>query len=385
MGVWLLTALLLSEHFVAPDGKPGNAGTKDSPWDLASALSRKVEPGSTIWIRGGAYTGKFQVALAGTEAAPIQIRGAVGERVTILNCGISLVKGADYVWLRDLEIAGDAPAEKRVTAQTGSWPSDLPGSNGLTIHSGRGCKFINLVIHDNLLGGVGWWVDSTDSEMHGCVIYNNGWKAPDRTHGHCIYVQNQNGVKTISNCILTVPSWGGAYTMHAYGSKKAYVDNLAIEDNIAYERGPFLVGGGRPSNRIRIARNYLHGVNLQVGMTKENEDCEVRDNVVAKGKISINNYKKVVDEGNVRDLPASKAILIPNKYDSGRAHLAIYNGSKAADVAVDVSKVLKAGDKYALLDPKNVYGPPVAIGQVEESSIRVAMDGEFAVFVLVKK
>jgi hypothetical protein len=385
MGVLLLAALLLSDHYVAPDGKPGNAGTKESPWDLESALSRKIEPGSTIWIRGGTYTGKFQVSLAGTGAAPIQVRAAVGERVTILNCGIALVKGADYVWLRDLELAGDLPVEKRVTDQTGSWPTGFAGSGGLQVSAGRGCKFINLVIHDNVLGGVGWWVESTDSEMHGCIIYNNGWKAPDRTHGHCIYVQNQEGVKTISNCILTVPSWGGSYSMHAYGSKKAYVDNFVIEDNIAYERGPFLVGGGRPSNRIRIARNYLHAVNLQVGMTKENEDCEVRDNVVAKGKISINNYKKVVDEGNVRELPALRAVLIPNKYDPGRAHLAVYNGSRATDVTVDVSKVLKGGDKYVLLDPKNVYGPPVVTGQVEESSIRVAVAGEFAVFVLVKR
>ena len=373
------------EHYVAPDGKPGNAGTKDSPWDLASALSRKIEPGSTIWIRGGAYTGKFQVTLAGTEAAPIQIRGAAGERVTILNCGIVVAKGADYVWLRDLEIAGDAPVEKRVTAQTGSWPSDLPGSTGLTIHAGKGCKFINLVIHDNVLGAVGWWVESTDSEMHGCIIYNNGWKAPDRTHGHCIYTQNETGVKTITNCILTVPEWGGAYTMHAYGSKKAFVDNFVIEDNIAYERGPFLVGGGRPSNHIRVARNYLHGVNLQIGMTKENEDCEVRDNVVAKGKISINNYKKVVDEGNVREMPAGKAVLIPNKHDPTRAHVAVYNGAKAASVALDVSKVLKPGDGYRLLDPKDVYGKPVAEGVVEGPSLQVPMTGEFSAFVLVKK
>ena len=385
MGVLLFAALALSDYFVSADGKPGNAGTREAPWDLESALSRKIEPGSTIWIRGGTYTGKFQVTLAGTEAAPIQVRGAVGERVTILNCGIALVKGADYVWLRDLELAGDLPVEQRVTPQTGSWPTGFAGSGGLSVSAGRGCKFINLVIHDNVLGGVGWWVESTDGEMHGCILYNNGWKAPDRTHGHGIYVQNRTGVKTISNCILTVPAWGGSYTMHAYGSKNAYVDNFVIEDNIAYERGPFLVGGGRPSNHIRIARNYLHGVNLQIGMTTENEDCEVRDNVVANGKISINNYKQVVDEGNVRELPASKAILLPNKYDPGRAHLAIYNGARAAEVAVDVSRVLKGGDKYALLDPKNVYGPPLEIGRVQEPSIRIAMTGEFAVFVLVKR
>ena len=353
--------------------------------ELAAVLSKKIEPGSTIWIKGGTYTGKFHVTLAGTEKAPIQIRAAAGERVTILNCGIALLPGADYVWLRDLELAGDLPIEKRVTTQTGSWPSGFAGSAGLEVRAGRGCKFINLVIHDNVLGGVGWWIESVDSEMHGCVIYNNGWKAPDRTHGHCIYTQNRDGVKTITNCILSVPEWGGSYSMHAYGSKNAYVDNFVIEDNIAYERGPFLVGGGRPSNHIRVARNYLHGMNMQIGMTKENEDCEVRDNVVVGGKISINNYKKAVDEGNVRDLPASKAVVIPNKYEAGRAHIAVYNGVKSPQVAVDVSAVLKPGDAFRLLDPKDVYGKPLLEGKVEGPTIQVPMSGEFAAFVMVKR
>lgn len=353
--------------------------------ELAAVLSKKIDPGATIWIKGGTYTGQFHVTLAGTEAAPIQIRAARGERVTILNCGIALLKGADYVWLRDLELAGDLPLEKRVTDQSGSWPKGFAGSGGLEVRAGKGCKFINLVIHDNVLGGVGWWVESVDGEMHGCIIYNNGWKGPDRTHGHCIYTQNQEGVKTISNCILSVPEWGGSYSMHAYGSKKAYVDNFVIEDNIAYERGPFLVGGGRPSANIRVARNYLHGVNLQIGMTRENEDCEVRDNVVARGKISINNYKKVVDEGNVRGLPASRAAVIPNKYDPARAHVAVYNGAKAAAVEADVSKVLKPGEGYRLLDPKDVYGKPLHEGAAEGASIRIPMSGEFAAFVLVKK
>jgi hypothetical protein len=198
-------------------------------------------------------------------------------------------------------------------------------------------------------------------------------------------VQNRDGVKTITNCILSVPEWGGSYSMHAYGSKNAYVDNFVIEDNIAYERGPFLVGGGRPSNHIRVARNYLHGMNLQIGMTKENEDCEVLDNVVVRGKLSINNYKKAVDEGNVRELPASKAVLIPNKYEAGRAHLAVYNGAKAAQVAVDVSAVLKPGDAFRLLDPKDVYGKPLMEGKVEGTSLQIPVVGEFAAFVMVKR
>jgi hypothetical protein len=383
----LLALLLAQEVHVGPDGKAENAGTKESPWDLASAIggAKKVEPGTTIWVGAGTYRGKFQARLAGTERAPIVVRAVPGARATILNSGIDVLEPSAYLGLRDLEIAGDAPLEKRKTQVKGSWPTDMPGTGGLNVHAGKGCTFINLVIHDNILGGVGWWVGSTDSEMHGCLIYNNGWWAPDRTHGHCIYAQNKDGIKTISACILSVPDWGGSYSMHAYGSGKAYVDNFVIEDNIAYERGPFLVGGGRPSNRIVVRRNCLHGIGMQIGYTApENEDCEVRDNVIAGGKISIHKYKKVVDEGNVSNPAEARAILIPNKYDPNRAHVAVYNPKKEPSVRLDVSKILKPGEACRLMDPKDVWGKPVYEGKCEGETVAVPMKSDFAAFVLLK-
>ena len=58
----------------------------------------------------------------------------------------------------------------------------------------------------------------------------------DRGHGHCIYTQNEQGVKTISNCIMSC-RYDGTYTMHAYGSQRAYVDNFLVEENVWYDKG----------------------------------------------------------------------------------------------------------------------------------------------------
>ena len=87
----------------------------------------------------------------------------------------------------------------------------------------------------------------------------------------------------------------------------------------------------------------------------------------------------------MRELPASKVVLLPNKYDPARAHVAIYNGGKAAQITLDVSALLKPGDAFRLLDPKDVYGKPVLEGKVDGTSISVPMSGEFAAFVLVRK
>src|SRR5213078_3276221 len=56
------------------------------PWNLATALSGgngKVQPGDTVWLRGGTYAGQFRSTLTGTAAAPIVVRQYPGERAII--------------------------------------------------------------------------------------------------------------------------------------------------------------------------------------------------------------------------------------------------------------------------------------------------------------
>ena len=162
--------------------------------------------------------------------------------------------------------------------------------------AGTGCKFINLVLHDNSQG-VSWWAGSTDSELYGCIIYDNGWAGTDRGHGHAIYTQNRDGTKTIDDCILT---GGYGYTLHAYGSDRAFVDHYTVEGNIAYAAGTFLIGGGRPSRGIRVRDNVLHGVAMQLGYAApSNEDCVGRDNLIIDGGLSINRFSRVDNQGNL--------------------------------------------------------------------------------------
>jgi len=393
----LISPVNAADFYVAPDGKPSAPGTRDAPWDLASALAADhfLQPGDTLWLAGGAYkhldrktTGfGFPVKLAGRKDKPVRIRAGPGQRVTI-DGGLSVVAPATALWIQDLEIlVSENLTRPRVTKQTGSSPTDLDRPwGGLNVHAGADCKYIDLVIHDNAQG-VSFWKGATDSELYGCLIYDNGWSAPDRGHGHAIYTQNQDGLKTIADCIMT---GGYGYTLHAYGSKNAYVDNYLVEGNIAYAGGIFLIGGGRPSRGIRVFRNFLHGVSMQIGYdAPENEDCEVRGNVVVGG-LDIKRYKKVVNEGNVvvgPDAARAKgalAVLRPNKYDPLRANLAVYNWDKGAEVTVDASAWLKDGQAFELRNPKDFFGKPVQQGRCQAGKIRIAAPTEFSAFVVLK-
>ena len=405
IGVVLLAGIVTlvdaAEWYAAPGGKPDGQGTKDAPWDLESALSgqQKLAPGDTLWLLAGTYkhpdrklgSAGFIVRLTGQKDRPIVVRALSGQRVTV-DGGLSVQEPSTWLWIRDLEIL---VSENFTMSRTVDDPGSSPASynrpwGGLNVHAGEGCKYIDLVIHDNAQG-ISWWKGSTESEVYGCIIYDNGWKAPDRGHGHAIYTQNQDGLKTVADCIMT---GGYGYTLHAYGSSQAYVDNYLAEGNVCYDAGSFLIGGGRPSRNIRAAENYLYNLSMQIGYSAPyNEDCEIRDNLIVGGGLQINKYKKVVQEGNLvlgKNDPRPKdadvrIVLRPNRYDPNRANLAVFNWAKKPAVEVLPKSFLKAGDAYRLMNPREFFGKPVLSGTFDGKPIRVPVDGEFAAFVLLKE
>ncbi len=395
----LLASLLFSslaaegaDWYVAPEGASANSGTKESPWDIASALNgrKEVRPGDTICLLEGTYRRRpnelFEVRAAGTAEAPIHVRPAAGARARI-DGGLAVLSPSANLWVRDLEIFISEPVpEKPVSA--GSSPRDLQRPNGgLHMHGGKDCKYINLSIH-NCNQAISCWVGEINPEIYGCILYGNGWLGVDRGHGHCIYTQNDEGIKTISNCIMTC-RYDGSYTMHAYGSERAYVNNFLATENICHAPGPFLIGGGRPSHGIRVQRNFLYGIDMRIGYgAPANEDCDIRDNVIVKGRLEIDRYRQAVQQNNLivaKDdaRPAqTKSALLPNQYDPDRAHVVIYHWDKAETVEVDAGSFAKDGDVVELFDPKDPFGSPAATSTRRHGTIRVPVHDEFTVFLI---
>ena len=383
-----------AQLYAGPEGKSTDAGTRDEPWDIASALDgeQKIAPGDTLYLLEGTYRRRpnelFEVRLAGTEEKPIHISPAEGARARI-DGGLSVQEPSAHVWIRDLEIFVFEPAPAEPVSP-GSSPDDLKRPwGGLHTHGGKNCKYINLIIH-NCNQGISCWKGEINPLIYGCIIYGNGWLGTDRGHGHCIYTQNDEGVKVISNCIMTC-KYDGTYTMHAYGSDQAYVNNFLVEDNIFYNKGPFLIGGGRPSNNIRVFRNYLYNVDMRIGYNAPyNENCEIRDNLIVNGGLNIDRYKTALQDGNTiikegqKRPDGAKVVLLPNRFDRNRAHLVFYNWDKAESVEVTVQPFLRSGEAFRLMDPKDFFGKPVFQGKCEGDIIRVPVRSEFAVFVVLK-
>jgi len=152
LGLWTSSSRG-AEWYVGPGGAAANPGTKQSPWDIASALDARpeVRPGDTIRLLAGTYRRRpselFAVRLAGAPGRPITVCPAPGGRVR-LDGGLAVQAPSAHLRIRDLEIFVSEPApEKPISA--GSHPPDLlRPDGGLHLHGGKDCKYINRVIHN---------------------------------------------------------------------------------------------------------------------------------------------------------------------------------------------------------------------------------------------
>ena len=321
LALLLLTRLCCAAEFhVVPVGSPLGNGSPERPWDLATALAgpKEVRPGDTIWIHAGTYRGGYLSKLSGTRDQPITVRGEKGSRVTIdtnprnaQDNGLLMLQGADVIY-RDFEVTCSHPL--RETNIAGPWPENI--RRGAVEVRGDRLATVNIVAHD-LLGGFGFWSEGEGGEVSGCIIYNNGWRGPDRDHGHAIYAQNARGTKRIANNILFHQF---AYGIHAYGSEKASLKGFEITGNVAFENGCFrkdrdntpgiFVGGGSPVERLKVCDNVVvsGGIRLGYPWGAINEDVVCTGNYCDQGLVLRDFHKATIMKNSIA--AASNMVMI---------------------------------------------------------------------------
>ena len=283
---------------VAPYGSASGQGTVDSPLDLATALSDggPVRAGDLVLLKGGVYPGTYASRLEGTADRPITVASYPGEWAiidagTVRRAALTIL-GA-HTLFRDLEVMRSDT--DRVSRQSGSTPSDISrgGGDGIHVH-GESIKLINLIVHDNG-NGIILYENALGAEVHGNLIFNNGWIGPDRGHGHGIYVQNRSGLKRIVNTVIFNNfGWG----IHGYGNKRE-VSGVSVVGVTSFENGaptsrrtPNLLVQSQeaPSDNIRVTESTFYhrpdipGINVDLGDNEHrNRSLTVTNNVIAGG------------------------------------------------------------------------------------------------------
>jgi len=426
-----LTAALAAQqpYFVAPNGSSLGDGSERRPWDLATALAGgpkpgpRVQPGDTIWLRGGTYRGAFRSTVAGREGAPVVVRQFPGERAVLDGAGSrrsTLYVTGEYSTFWGFELTNSDTL--RVSA--------APGSDfrpNVVVPAAAHTKFINLIVHD---GGVAFYTEPKfpDVEITGCIIYNNGWEGPDRGHGHGLYLKNYTGPLVARDNVI-FNQYG--YGVHAYtNSGTGKLINIRIEGNIAFNNGALarrrdlspnlLLGGADYAAGDVVRDNVLYyspelqraGANAMIGWkTLRNGDVVVESNYVVGGspvlefgfwsaaRVSNNTLIRTGPPGRAlilrrdtsrggggagqiwrdnveRSAPAATKVLVrPNPYEKGRAHVVVVNWGNEKSVRVDVSGVLAPGDRYEVRSVQDLFGAPLASSTVANTSILIPLGG----------
>jgi len=406
----MLATTTAADWFTAPAGT-GEACTREAPCALATTLCDPapcryaVQPGDTIWLAGGTYTGApFVSTLTGTADAPIVVRQAPGARATIDgnyagNDPTLTIKGAN-TWYWGFEIFNSDPT--RYTADGENPPRRGEG----VLLLGKGARLVNMVIHDTSQAVLTSEV-AVGAKVYGSLLYYNGFLSPDRGHGHGIYAQNFDATpkELHDNIIFEQFGWG----IHAYG-EGGHLDNMDLEGNVSFDNGGLagtyraniLVGGtANVAHRPRLVANYTYTRNGKgkndLGYSAGCTDPVVMDNYFANGRaLDVNNCTGLAIDGNTfvgttagfsasafanntylgTARPSVNQVFVRgNAYEPKRANIVVYNWELGDTVDVDVGGVLAVGDGYEVRNAADFFAAPVAEGTYTGAAISLPLRG----------
>jgi hypothetical protein len=345
-------------------------GSLDSPWDLITAgLSPSIFPGDTLNLIGGTYSGIFEIGLTGTTIKNYDTTPAVIDGEIHISNQYNTIQGLTIF---------NSLFTTRESEQSGSTPTDLDTDILYGLRADNKNNTIqDMIIHDTKLG---IYVPDEAGPLFvidGCIIYYNGWSAPDRTHGHGCYVMN-NGDATapliIRNCIVFNNfGWG----LHGFCEGLNYINNIQFINNISFGAGS-LVAGSRATNLYldRAAGNTFYNPIWRGNLTYNGKDPNhFSSNATMVNGILENNYMPdgiIIGSGTYTE---SGNIILPEETNRifvipviNRLHIAIYNWELLDFIvipAIQINSLLSAYDTYQLTQVQDLY-EDIITGVVEQ-------------------
>lgn len=250
-------------HKFTPGTTTGNGGLQ-YPWDLQTALNQKldvVNGGDVIWLHQGVYNGRYLSHLSSSiPDKNIVIKPFKDDKVVLNGNVVSkrssvLEARGKQVTFKDLEITFLGEFSRY------QGEANFQKVDGINHASGVGCKFINLIIHGNPGSGFGSWNKTADTEINGCIIFDNGYFSNKRGRGVGIYVQNSSDkFRLIKNNIIFNNYYKGIEVWSDNrNAKEAYVKNIILENNVIFNSA---LVTGIPRDNLIIATNDNNGVNI---------------------------------------------------------------------------------------------------------------------------
>jgi hypothetical protein len=212
----------------------------------------------------------------------------------VVGGNVLTVNGSDTIY-RDFEVTNSDPTRIQQIYNSQEGPH-MRGAG--VFHSGPRTKLINLIIHDCEEGIFGS-VHAVNSEVYGCVVYNNGYAALSGGFifaGPGLYLQSDQLTRTVSNNIV-FNNWSTGMQLV---SQSANSIGFLVQGNIGFNnqsqqhpnrqfplnRVPAIEVGSNNgiADQITMTGNYLYqppgtsGISLALGYSAANGLASVTNN-----------------------------------------------------------------------------------------------------------
>lgn len=207
--------------YVSASGNDGNSGSVDAPFLTLQRAVDTVQPGQTIYVRGGEYrNAEFGQPYANrNEANLVQIRtsGTASQPITLRNFGNEFVRfrsdvngirfnnsTPEYWTLKGIELVGNAQELTEDVALANWWSDEaiLPMQG-----RGIGGKMDHITIEDMIVRDFpGAGIAPRNSEyvtLRNNIVFNNAWWSTAGTHGITVSAMKQTATDTEQTVEIT--------------------------------------------------------------------------------------------------------------------------------------------------------------------------------------
>jgi hypothetical protein len=423
----------VESFYAAPTGTSTGDGSITRPWDLTTALKKTsvVGAGDTLWLRGGTYRGSFNSYLSGTADAPVVIRNYSSERATIdggTATSNPLRTRGPYAWYWGLEVTDSRTSYSGKSNGIYALAADVRFIN-MVVHDTRvGVTLSNESPQNEFYGGVIY-----NNSSHAIYAKHASTLAPkvlrdnvafnNSSYGLHVYTDSGSGslvnLEITGNILFNTSgiSLEGKANLLVGGREPA--DDIVVRDNVLW-KSSWISGinaqlgysTSTPNGDLVLERNRISGGSTALRLTAWSR-VTAHENHVAGTSTLLSVYgasgytwtatslfragtsaSVYALDGRAYTLsgwlsrtgfpagafaertgwpPATEIIVRPNRYEPGRANVAVLNWQKLSSVQVDLTGILTVGQGYVVKAASDFYGPPVASGTYEGGAITIPM------------
>ncbi|MFN7923939.1 MAG: right-handed parallel beta-helix repeat-containing protein [Bryobacteraceae bacterium] len=303
-----------------------------------------------------------------------------------------------------------------------------------TLGIGLWTPAIGAEVYGCIIYNIGY---SGQDRGHGHGIYTQNLDGTKLIHDNIIFNQFQIGIQAYGSSAAYVKGFdlrgnilfnngllnasNGRVDNILFGLGGPNIDRITVEDNYTYHtpsegNGYSRIGWGfgeGPNGKATVRNNYWIGgqfsmemsfwkdltftgnvfystaaqVYMNLAQAQDPKNYTIDNNtyygnelfaVRPGGTTGFDGWKRGSGGDRTSKLIASRpkgvwTFLRPNRYEEGRAHLAVYNWDMKGQIDIDLSNIVKPGKSFEVRDAQNIVGPPVVSGVYRGGAVTIPM------------